>query len=406
MNRQAHSTSREVVVASAIKEVVSELRLVDVCDYVAFIRMDHFANLSDLVEFGGRAVLHARHAEARPWRRRASRLDRRAEDRARSRAQAARRDRLFHADACRRTRRGRRQLRRVRGSAATPDENTAFLEAAIEDARIRKSEPLGLSACERRRQSIRPSRSALATACMRFTALSFCVVLVRYWLAVCDRQSELGCDLLAGQAVGGEAQAFELALGDGRLCRRGAASAASRRQTARRSGHASRRSCRCRARSRRRGRPPPRPGHARRGPERPCPHPGRAAIGPSAQPRPRRLHRRGLGSADHQNGIVETTARSAAHSPICAASAGSAPTGRDSRNRRRDQAPLVAGRGDKQQHEAAALMSTAIQRQRRTASAIVTVWCGSLAGEAAPNGLVRVRPRRRRLAARVQRALI
>ena len=50
MNRQAHSTSREELVASAIKEVVSELRMVDVGDYVAFIRMERFANVSDLVD--------------------------------------------------------------------------------------------------------------------------------------------------------------------------------------------------------------------------------------------------------------------------------------------------------------------------------------------------------------------
>jgi hypothetical protein len=50
MNRQAHSSAREVLVANAIKEVVSELRMVDVSDYVAFIRMGHFANVSDLVD--------------------------------------------------------------------------------------------------------------------------------------------------------------------------------------------------------------------------------------------------------------------------------------------------------------------------------------------------------------------
>jgi hypothetical protein len=50
MNRQAHSADREVLVANAIKEVVSELRMVDVSDYVAFIRMGHFANVSDLVD--------------------------------------------------------------------------------------------------------------------------------------------------------------------------------------------------------------------------------------------------------------------------------------------------------------------------------------------------------------------
>lgn len=50
MNRQPHSSAREIIVAKAIQEVVSELRLVDVADYVAYIRMEHFANLSDIVE--------------------------------------------------------------------------------------------------------------------------------------------------------------------------------------------------------------------------------------------------------------------------------------------------------------------------------------------------------------------
>jgi hypothetical protein len=50
MNRQSHSADREIVVANAIREVVSELRMVDVGDYVAFIRMGRFANVSDLVD--------------------------------------------------------------------------------------------------------------------------------------------------------------------------------------------------------------------------------------------------------------------------------------------------------------------------------------------------------------------
>lgn len=39
-----------MVVAEAIHEVVSELRLVDIADYIAFIRLEHFGNVSDLVE--------------------------------------------------------------------------------------------------------------------------------------------------------------------------------------------------------------------------------------------------------------------------------------------------------------------------------------------------------------------
>lgn len=50
MNRQPHASSREVLVATAIQPVVRELRLIDIADYVAFIRMENFANVADLVD--------------------------------------------------------------------------------------------------------------------------------------------------------------------------------------------------------------------------------------------------------------------------------------------------------------------------------------------------------------------
>jgi len=50
MNRQPHASSREIIVARAIEPVVTELRLIDVADYIAFIRLEHFACLSDLVD--------------------------------------------------------------------------------------------------------------------------------------------------------------------------------------------------------------------------------------------------------------------------------------------------------------------------------------------------------------------
>jgi len=50
MNRQPHAKSREIIVANAIEQVVDELRLIDVADYIAFIRLEHFACLSDLVD--------------------------------------------------------------------------------------------------------------------------------------------------------------------------------------------------------------------------------------------------------------------------------------------------------------------------------------------------------------------
>lgn len=50
MIRQPHAETRESIVAHAIEQVVGELRLVDVADYIAFIRLEHFACLSDLVD--------------------------------------------------------------------------------------------------------------------------------------------------------------------------------------------------------------------------------------------------------------------------------------------------------------------------------------------------------------------
>jgi hypothetical protein len=49
MDRQPHSETREVIVAKAIESVVSELRMIDVADYVAYIKLERFANISDLV---------------------------------------------------------------------------------------------------------------------------------------------------------------------------------------------------------------------------------------------------------------------------------------------------------------------------------------------------------------------
>jgi hypothetical protein len=49
MKVQAHSEKREKIVAETIREVVSELRMVDVADYVAFMRLEHFSAIADIV---------------------------------------------------------------------------------------------------------------------------------------------------------------------------------------------------------------------------------------------------------------------------------------------------------------------------------------------------------------------
>jgi hypothetical protein len=50
MRAQPHSAQREQIVAETIREVVSELRLVDVADYVAFMRLEHFSAIADIVD--------------------------------------------------------------------------------------------------------------------------------------------------------------------------------------------------------------------------------------------------------------------------------------------------------------------------------------------------------------------
>jgi hypothetical protein len=144
MIRQAHSASREKLIASAIKEVVSELRMVDVGDYVAFIRMERFANVSDLVDSAAErffmpGTLKLGHGgEAHLGWRGEPRIVLDLELRPRGAtvyftlamsADSAAIDVNYVA---------------FEDSSATPAENTAFLESALEDARIRKAEPLGL----------------------------------------------------------------------------------------------------------------------------------------------------------------------------------------------------------------------------------------------------------------------
>ncbi|WEX08295.1 hypothetical protein [Chelativorans sp. AA-79] len=50
MNRQPHAAEREMIVAKAMEEVASELRLIELADYVAFIRLESIASIADIVE--------------------------------------------------------------------------------------------------------------------------------------------------------------------------------------------------------------------------------------------------------------------------------------------------------------------------------------------------------------------
>ena len=55
--RNKHGAERERILADAVKEVAAELRLVDVADYVAFLRLDRLGNIADIVESSSQLYL-------------------------------------------------------------------------------------------------------------------------------------------------------------------------------------------------------------------------------------------------------------------------------------------------------------------------------------------------------------
>jgi hypothetical protein len=143
MNRQAHSTVREILVANAIRDVVTELRMVDVCDYIAFIRMGRLANLADLVESSAEryfmpGTLRLGHGGD-------VQLDWGGEPRLTLDLELRPQGATVYFTLTLEAETAAVDVNYVAFDepSATPDENTAYLEAAIENARIRKSEPVG-----------------------------------------------------------------------------------------------------------------------------------------------------------------------------------------------------------------------------------------------------------------------
>ncbi|PYE87722.1 hypothetical protein [Phyllobacterium leguminum] len=49
MRSTQFSQTREAIIAGHMREVIHDLKLVDVADYIAFIRCDLFANIADIV---------------------------------------------------------------------------------------------------------------------------------------------------------------------------------------------------------------------------------------------------------------------------------------------------------------------------------------------------------------------
>ena len=143
MNRQAHSTVREILVGEAIREVVSELRMVEVIDYIAYVRLGHLANLADLVESAAERYFmpgtlrfgHGGDVE----------LDWDTEPRIKLDLELRPRGATVYFTLTLAAQTAGVDVNYVafETPGATSAENTAFLEAAIEDARIRKSESVG-----------------------------------------------------------------------------------------------------------------------------------------------------------------------------------------------------------------------------------------------------------------------
>ena len=143
MNRQPHAASREVIVAEAVKDLVGELRLVDVADYIAFIRLEHFATVSDIVDSAAElffmpGTLKLGHGgEAHVGWTETPRivLDLELRPVGATVYFALSLDALTASV----------EVNYVAFDRPDPDpkRNTAFLETALERARIRKTEPLG-----------------------------------------------------------------------------------------------------------------------------------------------------------------------------------------------------------------------------------------------------------------------
>lgn len=55
--RNKHTAERERIIAEGISEVVAELRLVEPADYVAFLRLDRFGNIADIVQSSSQLFL-------------------------------------------------------------------------------------------------------------------------------------------------------------------------------------------------------------------------------------------------------------------------------------------------------------------------------------------------------------
>jgi hypothetical protein len=145
MNRQPHANSRELIVADAIEPVVGELRLIEVADYIAFIRLEHIACLSDLVDSAAELYFHpgtlrlGHGGEAHVDWAGSPRIVLDLELRPRGV------NIYFQLTLTGQDTSVVVNYVSFEKPGETPEHNTALLEGAIDEARIRKPEPLAFS---------------------------------------------------------------------------------------------------------------------------------------------------------------------------------------------------------------------------------------------------------------------
>ncbi|MDX8528359.1 hypothetical protein RFM68_28165 [Mesorhizobium sp. MSK_1335] len=144
MDRQPHANSRELIVASAIEPVVGELRLIDVADYIAFIRLEHFACLSDLVDSA--AELYFRPGTLRLGHGGEAHVDWGGSPRIVLDLELRPRGVTVYFQLTLTEHEASVMVNYVsfEKPGETPEHNTALLEDAIDGARIRRTEPLAL----------------------------------------------------------------------------------------------------------------------------------------------------------------------------------------------------------------------------------------------------------------------
>lgn len=145
MNKQPHASSRELIVATAIHEVVAELRLVDVADYIAFIRFEQFGCIADIVDsaaelfFMPGALKLGHGGEAHVGWTETPRIVLDLELRPRGATV------YFSLTLTALTASVEVNYVSFEQPSQVPSDNTSFLEAAIEDARIRKTISIGMA---------------------------------------------------------------------------------------------------------------------------------------------------------------------------------------------------------------------------------------------------------------------